>query len=259
MQDTEKVLGFTDLAVGEACLLQKLLLPREPLRGENFEITYLVRTYTEVGGDFLDYFLLNDGKLAIYMGDVVGKGLPAAIYAALAVGSLRSIQKTGNGPAAVLAEFNKCLRVRPVQSRYSACQYAVFDPATLKICVANAGLPLPLHLYAGGCSTMGEGGLPAGLFDVAPYEEFSFQLEPGDAVLFATDGLFEATDQNGDQLGMHRLSDHCAMLDYAKPDRFLRSLFRAIEQFTGGAKSDDMSAIVLRIFPRDEDTPVGSE
>jgi sigma-B regulation protein RsbU (phosphoserine phosphatase) len=255
MQDTEKVLGFTDLAVGEACLLQKLLLPREPLRGANFEITYLVRTYTEGGGDFLDYFLLDDGKLAIYMGDVVGKGLPAAIYAALAVGSLRSIKKTGHGPADVLAEFNKCLRVRPVQSRYCACQYAIFDPATLRISVANAGLPLPLHLYPGGCSTLGEGGLPSGLFDAAPYEEFSFQLEPGDAVLIATDGLFEATDKCGDQLGMPRLSDLCAMLDYAKPDRFLRSVFRAIEQFTGGAKSDDMSAIVLRILPLGEHAP----
>jgi phosphoserine phosphatase RsbU/P len=257
VQDTEKVLGFTELAVGEACLLQKLLLPREPLHGANFEITYLVRTYTEVGGDFLDYFMLDDGKLGIYMGDVVGKGLPAAIYAALAVGTLRSIKKTGHGPAAVLSQFNKCLRVRPVQSRYCASQYAVFDPATLRIQVSNAGLPLPLHLSAAGCASLGEGGLPSGLFDTAPYEEFGFQLEPGDAVLFATDGLFEATDHVGDQLGSHRLSDLCAMLDYARPDRFLRSVFRAIEQFTGGAKSDDMSAVLLRVLPSGEHAPAG--
>ncbi len=258
MQGSEKVLGFTDLAVGEACLLQKLLLPREPLRGANFEVTYLVRTYTEVGGDFLDYFSLDDGKLGMYMGDVVGKGLPAAIYAALAVGTLRSIKKTGQGPSAILEQFNRCLRVRPVQSRYCASQYAVFDPETLTIRVSNAGLPLPLHLSAGGCSALGEGGLPSGLFDDAQYEEFSFQLEPGDAVLIATDGLFEATDKRGEQLGMPRLSDLCAMLDYAKPDRFLRSVFRAIEQFTGGTQGDDMSAIVLRVHSPDEHASAGS-
>jgi sigma-B regulation protein RsbU (phosphoserine phosphatase) len=255
VQRAEKTTGFTDLAVGEACLLQKLLLPREPLRGTNFEVTYLVRTFTEVGGDFLDYFQLDDAKLGIYMGDVVGKGLPAAIYAALAVGTLRSIKKTGQGPAAVLHQFNKCLRVRPVQSRYCASQYLVYDPATLKIHVANAGLPLPLHLSAGGCSALGEGGLPSGLFDFATYEEFAFQLEPGDAVLVATDGLFEATDKSGDQLGMERLSDLCAMLDYAKPDRFLRSIFRSIEQFTEGTQSDDMSAVLLRVLSPDEPAP----
>jgi phosphoserine phosphatase RsbU/P len=258
LQDTENASSFTDLAVGEACLLQKLLLPREPLRGPNFEITYLVRTYTEVGGDFLDYFFLDDGKLGIYMGDVVGKGLPAAMYAGLAVGTLRSLKKTGQEPAAVLEHFNKRLMVRPVPSRYCASQYAVFDPATLEFCVANAGVPLPVHLSAGGCSTIGGGGLPSGLFEFAHYEQQIIQLEPGDAVLLATDGLFEAANKHGEQLGMSRLSDLCAMLDYARPDRFLRSLFHSIEQFTGGPQSDDMTAVILRVYSADEHAADGS-
>ena len=70
----EKPRGFSELVVGEAVLIQKLLLPREPLREKNLEITYLMRTFAEVGGDFLDYFLLSNGKLGIYLGDVVGKG-----------------------------------------------------------------------------------------------------------------------------------------------------------------------------------------
>jgi phosphoserine phosphatase RsbU/P len=252
VQDTEKALAFTELAVGEACLLQKLLLPREPLRGPHFEITYLVRTYTEVGGDFLDYFWLDDAKLGIYMGDVVGKGLPAAIYAGLAVGTLRAIKKTGQDPATVLKQFNKRLMVRAVPSRYCASQYAVFDPVSLEIHVANAGLPLPMHLSPSGCSALGEGGLPSGLFEAAQYEQYAFHLKPGDAVLIATDGLFEATNKHGEQLGMPRFTDLCAMLDYTKPDRFLRSIFRAIEDFTGGTQSDDMSAILLRVLSVEE-------
>jgi phosphoserine phosphatase RsbU/P len=247
MPITGKISGFSEQVVGEACLVHKALLPREPLHGPDYEITYLIRTFSEVGGDFLDYFSMPDGKLGIYMGDVVGKGLPAAMYAALAVGGLRSIRKTGEEPAAVLELFNKRLMVRPIPSRYCASQYAVFDPATLELRVANAGLPLPLHLWAAGSCTIGEGGLPSGLFDFATYQQSTIRLEPGDAVLFLTDGLIEATAPDGDQFGPSRLGDLCTMLDNESPDLFLRSLFDAIEEFTGGEPSDDMTAAVLKI------------
>jgi sigma-B regulation protein RsbU (phosphoserine phosphatase) len=247
--------GFSEIIVGEACLVQKALLPREPLQGPGYEISYLVRTFSEVGGDFLDYFAMSDGKLGIYMGDVVGKGLPAAMYAALAVGGLRGIRKTGAQPAAVLELFNKRLMVRPIPARYCASQYAVFDPATLEIRIANAGLPLPLHLCSRGSSTIGEGGLPSGLFDFATYQQYAVQLAPGDAVLFATDGLIEAIAPDGDQFGASRLGDLCAMLDNESPDDFLSGLFDAIEQFTGGEPSDDMTAAVLKV--RSNTEPVG--
>ena len=234
MPITEETSGFSELVVEEACLIQKLLLPREPLRGPNSEISYLVRTFGEVGGDFLDYFCLSDGRLGIYVCDVVGKGLPAALYAALAAGTLRSIKKTGEEPAAVLELFNKRLQVRPVPARYCASQYAVFDPGTLELRVANAGLPFSLHLSESGCSPIGEGGLPSGLFDFACYEQAAFRMAPGDAILFATDGLSEAANEHGEQFGTSRLIDLCAMLDYRAPDLFLRSIVDAIEQFTGG-------------------------
>jgi sigma-B regulation protein RsbU (phosphoserine phosphatase) len=246
---SEEMSGFSELVMGEACLIQKLLLPREPLRGPNFEITYLLRTFGEVGGDFLDYFCLPDGRLGIYVCDVVGKGVPAAFYAALAAGTLRSIKKTGEEPSAVLELFNKRLLVRPIPCRYCASQYAVFDPATLELRVANAGLPLVLYLSESGCSAIGEGGLPSGLFDFACYDQVSFRLDPGDAVLFATDGLCEATNEKGEQFGKERLLDLCALLDYSAPNVFLHAIFDAIEDFTGGRHSDDMTAVVLKTGP----------
>jgi phosphoserine phosphatase RsbU/P len=247
MPIAEKISGFSELVVGEACLIQKALLPREPLLGPGYEVSYLVRTFSEVGGDFLDYFAMTDGKLGIYMGDVVGKGLPAAMYAALAVGGLRGIHKTGEDPAAVLELFNKRLMVRPIPSRYCASQYAVFDPATLEIRIANAGLPLPLLLGANGSCMIGEGGLPSGLFDFATYQQYAIQLAPGDAVLFATDGLTEAVAPDGDQFGTSRLGDLCALLDNDSPDTFLSRIFDAIEDFTEGEPSDDMTAAVLKV------------
>jgi len=250
----ERTPGFSDLVVGEAVLIQKLLLPREPLRESNFEATYLMRTFSEVGGDFLDYFLLSDGKLGIYLGDVVGKGLPAAMYAALAAGGLRAIHKTGQEPSAVLELFNKRLRVRPIPSRYCATQYAVYDPAKLELRLANAGLPLPLHLSANGCCTVGDGGLPSGLFDGATYDQYTIQLSPGDAILFTTDGLSEARGRDGEPLDMPRLIDLCAMLDYSSSDVFLRSIFDSIEEYTGGNPSDDMTAAILKV--PDDATPI---
>jgi CheY-like chemotaxis protein len=245
---------FSELVAGEVCLIQKTLLPREPLLGLNFEITYLLRAFSEVGGDFLDYFCLSDGKLGIYMGDVTGKGLPAAMYAALAVGALRSIHKTGVEPAAVLNLFNKRLRIRPVPSRYCASQYAIFDSATLELRLANAGLPLPLHISARGCRPIGDGGLPSGLFDFASYEQGTFQLAQGDAILFSSDGLSEARNKRGEPFGMSRLTSLCARLDCKAPDIFLRSVFDTIAQFTGGQQSDDMAAVLLKVHPRSAPT-----
>src|SRR5579862_579185 len=239
--------GMSELVTSEACLIQKTLLPREPLLGPNFEITYLLRAFSEVGGDFLDYFCLSDGKLGIYIGDVTGKGLPAAMYAALAVGALRSIHKTGVEPAAVLNLFNKRLLVRPVPSRYCASQYAIFDSATLELHLSNAGLPLPLHLSASGCRPIGDGGLPSGLFEFASYLQGTFQLTHGDAILFATDGLSEARNKHGDPFGMSRLINLCTKLDHHAPDLFLRSVFDAIAEFTEGQQSDDMAAVLLTV------------
>ena len=247
MQVEEKLGGFSEQVVSEAVLIQKLLLPREPLQAPGFEATYLMRTFTEVGGDFLDYFTLSDGKFGLYVGDVVGKGLPAAMYAALASGCMRAIHKTGQEPSAVLELFNKRLRVRPIPSRYCATQYTVFDPLTLELRVANAGLPLPLHFTRGTCCSIGDGGLPSGLLDSSTYEQYSVQLSPGDAVLFTTDGLSEARDHDGRHLDMPRLIDLCAMLDYGSPDAFLGALFDSIEEFTGGRLSDDMTAAMLKI------------
>ena len=114
--------------------------------------------YSEVGGDFADFFNLTDGRAGIYVGDVAGKGLSAAMYAALAMGMLRGIHKSGVAAASVLTLLNKRLMVRPVAARYCATLYATFDPKTLQLEFSNAGLPRPLHASTGpaNCWARGE-------------------------------------------------------------------------------------------------------
>ncbi len=104
----------------EARLIQGVMLPSQPLRAGRVTISHEFQPAAEVGGDYLDYFPLTDGSIGIYVGDVSGKGLPAALYAALAVGTMRGIHKTGQNPARVLYLLNQRLTLRGIPARHTA-------------------------------------------------------------------------------------------------------------------------------------------
>lgn len=232
----------------EARNLQRAMVPAEPLRAQRVEITSRFRPADGVGGDFLDYFALADRTLGLYVGDVVGKGLPAALYAALVVGTLRGIHKTGSPPAQVLELLNKRLRMRVVGDRFCAAQYAVFDPTSRALHYTNAGLPGPLHVSPRGCRELKEGGVPAGLFEDARYEAQRVQLEPGDAILFMTDGLNEAQSPGGEEFGMERLLEVCAAFRSGPAQTLLHHVFAAVDGFVGEhPQHDDMTAVVLKL------------
>ena len=150
-------------------------------------------------GDFADFFRLPDGLISIYLGDVVGKGLPAAMYSALVMGTLRGIHKTGTDTADVLARLNERLVQRPIRGRFCSTLYALFSPATRELFFSNAGMPLPL-LASSTTSRLGEGGFPSGMFPGAAYERHVVQLGHGDCVLFASDGLHELRNGEGVEL-----------------------------------------------------------
>ena len=232
----------------EARNIQQAMVAVESLRDHPLEFASKYRPAAEVGGDFLDYFWLKDRRLGFYLGDVVGKGLPAALYAALAVGTLRGINKGGERPPSVLELLNERLRMRVVPGRYCSVQYAVFDPASGRLWYANAGLPLPLHISATGCRTLGAGGLPSGLFADAQYEEHTVQLGHGDAVLFSTDGIIEARNGDDDDFGLDRLRELCDRNRGESADGLLARIFGEVDGFMGGARQhDDMTAAVLKL------------
>src|SRR5574337_1114138 len=139
--DSTSLEKVREYEIEEARNIQQAMVPAGPLRARGLEFACKFLPVSEVGGDFLDYFWLMDHRLACYLGDVVGKGLPAAMYAALAVGTLRGIHKTGVPTSSVLELFNERLAMRPVPRRFCSVQYAVFDPLTGELLYANAGLP----------------------------------------------------------------------------------------------------------------------
>jgi sigma-B regulation protein RsbU (phosphoserine phosphatase) len=230
----------------EARAIQSVMMPSEPLRAGAVRISHKFRPVAAVGGDFLDYFELSDGSVGLYLGDVSGKGLAAAMYAALAVGTLRGVHKTGQSPSAVLSTLNRRLLVGGVSRRYSAAQYAIFDPRTAEMHVTSAGMPGPLHLSAEGCRVMEIPGLPPGLFADADYDTATLNLLPGDSILFCTDGITDAFNPENEAFGMPRLHSLCENALRIPPRELLGRIFAAVGTFTRERpQTDDMAAAVF--------------
>jgi sigma-B regulation protein RsbU (phosphoserine phosphatase) len=230
----------------EARSIQSVMLPAEALRTAAVTISHGFQPVAEVGGDFLDYFELSDGSVGLYLGDVAGKGLPAAMYAALAVGTLRGVHKTGQPPGNVLAILNKRLAIRGVPRRYAAVQYAVYKPDSRLMHVASAGMAGPLILSGGRCYALELCGIPPGLFSNSSYDTKTLQLQAGDAVLFCSDGITEAMNLNNTTFGLERLQgvlEECSQLN---PNELLSQIFREVEAFSGERdQHDDMAAALF--------------
>lgn len=227
----------------EARVIQNVMMPAHPLRLAGVTISHEFRPVTEVGGDYLDYFKLSDDTIGLYVGDVSGKGLPAALYAALAVGTLRGIHKTGMEPEHVLSLLNQRLLLRGIPGRHSAIQYALFHPATARLRIVSAGMPGPLLLRGEDSRILQIAGLPPGLFSAVTYDELSLQLEPGDSLLFYTDGLSDARNIHDHEFGVEGIQDVFRRHAGESHIHLLQHLFSVIQDFTTNCKQwDDMTA-----------------
>jgi phosphoserine phosphatase RsbU/P len=231
----------------EARTIQGVMLPSQPVREGTITISHEFQPAAAMGGNYLDYFSLTDGTMGMYIGDVFGKGLPAALYAALAVGTLRGIHKTGMHPARVLSLLNERLLLRGIPGRHSAIQYALFGRPTKQMRIVSAGMPGPLLLRGPGCRVLQIAGIPPGLFTGVEYDDLTVELEPGDSVLFYTDGLTDARNDDKD-FGIERLQDVCRSHAGESRLELLGHVFSAIEKFSGECPQwDEMTAAVLHL------------
>jgi phosphoserine phosphatase RsbU/P len=202
------------------------MLPPESLRASPVTNSHGFQPIAAVGGDFLDYFQLMDGTVGLYLCDVAGKGPLAALCAELAVGTLRSVHKTGTSPSDALATFNRRLLIRGMPRCHGAIQYAVFDWRTGDLQIASTGIPGPFHLSADGCRALDLSGIPPGLFAGTSYESQTVRLNPGDSVLFCNEGITDVFDRDGEQFGVERLQELCRDHRHLLADRtFGQSLF----------------------------------
>ena len=220
----------------EARLIQSSLLPAAGLDDQSAEIAFRFTPVFEVGGDFVDFFRLPNGLIGLYIGDVVGKGLPATMYGALVLGTLRGIHKTDTDTASVLALLNERLMQRPLPGRFCSTLYAVFDPGARRLTFSNAGLPLPLLVSNDLSRPLGQGGLPSGMLPTAIYDQHVVQLSAGDSVLFATDGLHEARNPEGAEFGSSGMLEVWAQCQCKSADESLDFLFEGLRAFSDGTR-----------------------
>jgi sigma-B regulation protein RsbU (phosphoserine phosphatase) len=188
-------------------------------------------------------------RLGIVIGDVSGKGAPAAIYAALVSGILRSHAPIEPGPAEMLSAVNMSLAERRIEAQFVSLIYAVWDDEERKLTVANSGLPRPIYMHSGGNNEVIEAtGLPLGLFDEADYDEFEFRMKPGDMFVFFSDGILDARNRSGELFGRGRVDKVVAQCTDRSADCVVDSLFQAVAEHSSGVETfDDQTVVAIGV------------
>jgi sigma-B regulation protein RsbU (phosphoserine phosphatase) len=230
--------------------IQHGLFPEECPKGPGWEASAHFRPARELGGDLYDFYDIGPGLLGLAVGDVAGKGVPAALYGAFASGVVRARAFERRAPPDLMARVNRTLRRRGVEGLFCTLGYALFDFGARTVRIANSGLPYPLRFRTGtgSCEPLEVGGLPLGAFDGATYEELAMDLASGDVFVFHTDGVSDAR-RGGQEYGTGRLAEVVKRFA-ARPAPDLGDRIVAdVEEFMGHAdRGDDITLIVVKIL-----------
>ena len=235
-----------DLALARE--LQFRLLPQAPPKLANLEVAAKFLPARAIGGDLYDFLDYSLSRLGIVIGDVSGKGAPAAIYAALVSGILRSHAPIEPGPAEMLSAVNNSLGERRIDAQFVSIIYAVWDEARRTLQVANSGLPRPIYCHDGKVEIIEATGLPLGLFDDAEYDEFTFRAKPGDMFVFFSDGILDARNTEGELFGRQRVEPIVARCAGRPADYVVDCLFKAVEEHAAGVEAfDDQTVVAIKV------------
>jgi PAS domain S-box-containing protein len=228
-----------------ARMIQHTLLPKTlpELEGHQLEVYY--QPAREVGGDFYDFLRLPDGRLGLIVGDVSGKGVPAAIVMAITRTMLRSAYHLGS-PGRILQQVNDDIFPDIPPNVFVTCLAALLDSTTGRLQYANAGHDLPYVRHASGVSRLQASGMPLGLMPDMTYEEKEITLEPGESILLFSDGLAEAHSPHREMFGFPRIEKFVG----AHPEgaKLIDSLLADLQRFTGEQweQEDDITLLTLQ-------------
>jgi PAS domain S-box-containing protein len=231
-----------------AHLIQQTLLPKSVPEHEAYQIAAYYRPAREVGGDFYDFLELEESRLGLVVGDVTGKGVPAALVMANTQSVLRAVaQRGGITPGQVLAEANEVLYAYIPPNMFVTCFYGILDAESGRFLYANAGHNLPCCTRRVGLvDELKARGMPLGLMPGMDYEEKETILAPEDGVIFYSDGLVEAHDPKGEMFGFPRLRELVA--EHGEERSLVDSLLEELYSFTGEGweQEDDITLLTLQ-------------
>jgi predicted ester cyclase len=234
--------------LGVARSIQQASLPKEVPTLEGWRIVPHYQPAREVGGDFYDFFELDDGQLGLVVGDATGKGVPAALVMASARSMLRAVAQTSNSPGEVLRRANDPLVADIPPNMFVTCFYAILEPESGRLSYANAGHDLPYVRHGSDAEELRARGMPLGLMPGMNYEEKEIILQVGESALFYSDGLVEAHDPKGEMFGFPRLRELVA--EHGEERTLGEVLFRELYSFVGEGweQEDDITLLTLKRF-----------
>jgi phosphoserine phosphatase RsbU/P len=235
-----------DLALARE--LQFRLLPQALPTVKNLDIAAKFVPARAIGGDLYDFMSYSLSRTAVVVGDVSGKGAPAAIYAALVSGILRSHAPIEPAPAEMLSAINFSLGERRIEAQFVSIIYAVWDDEARTLRISNSGLPRPIYCHEGKIEVIEATGLPLGLFDDAEYDELNFKAKPGDMFVLFSDGILDARNKGGELFGRGRVEKIVSQNSQAPADVLVKAIFSAVAQHAAGEEAfDDQTVVVIRV------------
>lgn len=237
-----------------ARVIQHTLLPKELPDISGWQVAAYYQPARAVGGDFYDFLTFEDGRLGLVIGDVTDKGVPAALVMATTRSILRSAAQALVSPGKALAQANELLCPDIPPKMFVTCLYAILDPATGRLQYANAGHDLPYRYQHGSAAELRATGMPLGLMPGMSYEEKETILEPGEQVLFYSDGLVEAHNPEREMFGFPRLGQLLA--EQGASGEIIGLLLKHLADFTGQdwEQEDDVTLVTLQRLADDHTT-----
>jgi serine phosphatase RsbU (regulator of sigma subunit) len=232
-----------------ASRIQTALLPKELPQFDDWQMSAYYQPARKVGGDFYEFKYFKDGRLGIFIGDVTDKGIPAAMVMATTRTLLMALAQETLSPAQVLKQVNNLLQEDIPTSMFVTCFYAILDPADGRLVFANAGHNLPYRLTKRTLLELKAAGMPLGLMPGVEYDLHEMVIEPGDFIMFYSDGLVEAHNEQREMFGSNRLK---ALFEDYEGDgpTLIDLLLLELQAFTGPdlEQEDDITIVGVKRY-----------
>jgi serine phosphatase RsbU (regulator of sigma subunit) len=226
--------------------IQQTFLPKDVPTISGWQLVANYQSAREVGGDFYDFLPFEDGRLGLVIGDVAGKGIPAALVMTATRTMLRTAAQETASPGEVFARANELLYAEILSKMFVTCFYAVLDPTNGLMRYSNAGHDLPYRCCKEGVSELRATGMPLGLMPGSRYEEHQVTVAPGVSLFFYTDGLVEAHNPRREMFGFPRLKT--LLSEHSNGPLLFDHLLSELKSFTGEAweQEDDITMVTLQ-------------
>src|ERR1700737_2100736 len=228
--------------------IQGALLRPVPTEDYGVDLAARYLSAREVCGDLYEFLRYGPQQLGIALGDVSGKGTAAALYGAVSIGIMRSLAPQKLQPAEMLRQMNQLVGERRIEGRFMTACFATWQKGRSKLRVANAGQSQPLLYKDGRCGKIELTGFPLGIYEEVSYDEWSVTLEPGDILVFHSDGIAETTNSEGQFFGTQRLRKLIEDKHEVTAAEMADIVLREVDWFADSAPlADDRTLVVLKV------------